>query len=90
MAEQLRLLSFTDIEIRSYLPSGWGLRPGASGTWQAENSSWAVEVYDGADHIWTVEVTGAEAARAGRLAALKATIERLTRKSLGRKSVITG
>jgi len=81
---------FTDIEVRSYLPSGWSLRPGSSGRWDAASGQWAVAVLDGADNEWKVTVDARSAARAGRLEALRASIDRLQRKALGRKSVLTG
>jgi hypothetical protein len=58
--------------------------------WDAAARRWAVDVYDGADTTWMIAVAGDEAAKQGRLEALKAAIDRLSRKSLGRKSVITG
>lgn len=90
MSTATRPLSYTEIEIRSYLPSGWGIVPGGAGGWDAGARRWAVEVYDGADTTWTIAVAGDDAASQGRLEALKAAIDRLTRKSLGRKSVISG
>lgn len=84
-----RPLTYTEIEIRSYLPSGWGIAAGGAGRDVAQ-SKWTVEVYDGADNAWTVAVASADAARVGRLPALKAAIERLESKALGRKSVISG
>jgi hypothetical protein len=90
MSNAKRPLSYTDVEIRSYLPSGWGIVPDGAGRWDAGAARWAVDVYDGADTTWTIAVAGADAAKQGRLEALKAAIDRLTRKSLGRKSVLTG
>ncbi|MCM2270844.1 MAG: hypothetical protein NDJ75_12135 [Thermoanaerobaculia bacterium] len=85
-----RPLSYTDVEIRSYLPSGWGISPGSQGGWNAEQKRWSIEVYDGADNQWTVAVAGADADAGGRIAALKTAIDRLTRKQLGRKSILSG
>jgi hypothetical protein len=90
MSIATRPLRYTDVEIRSYLPSGWGIVPGVAGAWDADARRWAVAVYDGADTTWTVAVEADAAAALGRLEALKAAIDRLTRKALGRKSVITG
>jgi hypothetical protein len=90
MTTATRPLSYTEVEIRSYLPSGWGIVVGGAAGWDAAAGRWAVEVYDGADTTWTIAVAGDDAAKQGRLEALKAAIDRLTRKSLGRKSVITG
>ena len=82
-------VSYSEVEIRSYLPSGWGIVPGASGHWDAARGAWSIDVYDGADNTWTVTVPG-EAAAKDRLGAFNAEIARLQRKQLGRKSVLTG
>ena len=82
--------SFTETEVRSYLPSGWGIVPGAAGRRDAASGSWSIDVYDGADNTWKLEVAGAAAAAEGRLAALQAAVRRLERKALGRKSVLFG
>jgi hypothetical protein len=81
-------LSYTEIEVRSYLPSGWGIVPGERGRWSAADGSWKLPVYDGADNVWTIEVRGADAA--DRMAALQASIQKIQRKGLGRKSIISG
>jgi hypothetical protein len=83
-------LSYIDTETRSLLPSGWGIRPGSSGRWDPKAGRWSIEVYDGADNVWTIAVESSVAGRMGRLEALRAAIERLQRKQLGRKSVISG
>lgn len=90
MSAPSRPLSYTELEIRSYLPSGWGIPPGSSGGWNAEQNRWSIEVYDGADNLWTVAVAGADADEGERIGALKAAIDRLTRKQLGRKSILSG
>ncbi len=33
-------LSYTDIEVRSCLPSGWGIVPGERGRWSAADGIW--------------------------------------------------
>lgn len=90
MAESAKPLVFTEIEVRSFLPSGWGIQPGSTGRWDPERGSWSIEIYDGADNTWKVGVEAGEAAAQGRLEALKAKIDALYRKALGRKSVLTG
>lgn len=90
MAESVRPLVYTDVELRSFLPSGWGIVSDQPGRWDAENGRWSVEIYDGADNTWKVEVRAGDAASQGRLEALKASIDTLHRKALGRKSVLTG
>jgi len=82
-------VSYSEVEIRSYLPSGWSIAPGASGRWDAARGAWSIDVSDGADNVWTVSVPATAAAN-DRLGAFKAEIGRLERKALGRKSVITG
>lgn len=83
-------VAYTPTEIRSYLPSGWGIASPDSGSWDAARQRWTIEIYDGADNAWTVEVGSADAARDGRMEALKASIDRIWRASLGRRSILTG
>jgi len=83
-------LLYTATEVKSFLPSGWGLLGGGSGRWDAEKNGWSIEVYDGADNAWTIEVRSEEARGDQRLPALKRAIDRIAVKSLGRKSVLTG
>jgi len=90
MAATAKPISYTDVEIRSYLPSGWGIVPGRTSQWNPEKRAWSVEVYDGAHHVWQVEVGADDAERAGRFPALKSAIGGLDRKALGRKSILTG
>ena len=82
MTAESNRLTFTDIEIRSYLPSGWGIRPHDAGSWDAGKSTYQIEVYDPADNLWPLQVTGKEATARGRLAALKASVDVLYRKAL--------
>ena len=81
-------LSYTDVEVRSYLPSGWGIVPGSTGRLTPGDGVWTLPVYDGADNVWTIEVRTADAS--DRMKALRASIARIQRKGLGRKSVISG
>ena len=81
---------FTETEVRSYLPSGWRIVAGSVGRWDGSQEAWAIDVYDGADNVWKLEVAGDTARDDGRLAALQAAVRRLERKKLGRKSILTG
>lgn len=81
-------LSYTDVEVRSCLPSGWGIVAGSAGRWSPADGVWKLPVYDGADNVWTIEIRSADAA--DRMAALRSSIDRLERKGLGRKSIISG
>ncbi|KAB2967187.1 MAG: hypothetical protein F9K18_04575 [Thermoanaerobaculia bacterium] len=82
-------LSYTETEIRSFLPSGWGIVRGAAGRLDPRSGRWSIEVYDSADNVWSIHVEP-DAARGGRLEALRAVIDRIQRKGLGRKSVLLG
>lgn len=83
-------LLYTETEIRGCLPSGWGIVPEAGGRWDAKKGFWTIEVYDGADNTWRLEVPHASASKDGRLAALQAAVGRLERSALGRKSIFSG
>lgn len=76
-------LSYLPIEIKSYLPSGWSLPPGADGEWDARRSVWRTAVFDGADQEWTLQVRAVQAARRGRLEALRDAMDVLYREGLG-------
>jgi hypothetical protein len=82
MTAESNRLTFTEIEIRSYLPSGWGIRPQRSGTWNAKESAYEIEVYDPADNFWPLRITGKEAAKHGRLDALKKSVDQLYRNAI--------
>ncbi len=81
MAESNRL-TFTDVEIRSYLPSGWGIRPNRAGVWDAGKSTYQIEVYASTDNLWPLKVTGQAAAASGRLEALRLSVDKLYRSAL--------
>ena len=85
-----RSVGYTETEVRSYLPSGWGIVAGATGRRDAASRTWSIDVYDGADNTWKLEVAGDAASAEGRLAALQTAVRRLERKALGRKSVLFG
>lgn len=82
MTAESNRLTFTDIEIRSYLPSGWGIRPNRAGTWDSGKSTYEVEVYDSTDNLWPLQITGKDAAASGRLEALRLSVDKLYREAL--------
>lgn len=84
------IVAYTETEIRSFLPSGWGLLPDCAGRWDNDERRWTITVRDGADNSWEIFVDAAATTGSGRLAALQSSIERIIRKALGRKSVISG
>lgn len=79
-------LSYLPIEIKSYLPSGWSLPDDPTGTWDSRRAVWTVTVYDVADQDWKLSVKAADAARLGRLEALRHAMGTLYREGLGRYS----
>jgi len=90
MSATAEALAYTESEIRSFLPSGWGIVRGAAGRTDPRTGRWSIDVYDSADAVWTVAVEPADAARGGRLEALRVVVDRIQRKGLGRKSVLLG
>jgi hypothetical protein len=90
MAAPSRPLAFTEIEVRSQLPSGWGIAPGSAGRWDPKLGSWSIDLSDGADNTWTVSLTPADVEKGGRPGALAGKIRQLERKALGRKSILSG
>lgn len=82
MTAESNRLTFTDIEIQSYLPSGWGIRTHRTGTWNAARGAYEIEVYDPADNLWPLRISGKEAAAHGRLDALKKSVDQLYRNAI--------
>lgn len=76
-------LRYTEGEIRSYLPTGWDLGRDAPGVWDPEARVWRFTVIDNVDFDWEVEVPAEEAAKLGRLEALRRAIDRVFRERLG-------
>ena len=90
MASHARPIVYTEVEIRSQLPSGWQIATDSAGRWDPAAGAWSVEVRDGADNRWTVTVTSERCEKNGRVRALADAIHQLERKALGRKSIISG
>ncbi len=82
MASENPRLGYSEVELRSYLPSGWGLRPGSAESWDAKKRIWSIEVYDSADNLWPLQVAARDAEAAGRLEALRKSVDRLYRVAL--------
>jgi hypothetical protein len=76
-------LSYTEVEIRSFLPSGWNLIGPAQGRWDEKKGTWTATVIDNVDYDWPVEVKPADADKLGRLDALKAAVDRVYRERFG-------
>jgi len=90
------LLTYTEDEIRSFLPSGWRLAaaddptgemvPFAFGHWDGRQGTWRMRVIDNVDFDWPLVVKAADAAKLGangRLEALRRAMDKLYRERLG-------
>lgn len=72
-------LSYSSIEVRSYLPPGWNLEQ-AEGTFEERRRCWQIEVQDVSELVSTLEVNQKQAEKLGRIPALRAAIDQLVRK----------
>lgn len=76
-------LQYTETEIRSFLPTGWGLIGEPQGSWDAKKKVWRATVLDNVDFDWPVEVEAGEASKLGRMEALRQAMDRVYRERLG-------
>ena len=76
-------LQYTETEIRSFLPTGWGLIGSQQGGWDAKKKLWRATVLDNVDFDWPVEVKPGEASKLGRMEALRQAMDRVYRERLG-------
>jgi hypothetical protein len=76
-------LSYTETEIRSFLPTGWDLAGDGQGTWDAKKKSWQVRVIDNVEFDWPVVVKADDAGSVGRLEALRRAMDVVFRERLG-------
>jgi hypothetical protein len=79
-----RPLSYTEDEIRSFLPSGWELVDHGASTWDEKRGVLTFAVLDNVDFDWPVRVSAKEAESEGRLHALERAIDFCFRDRLGR------
>jgi hypothetical protein len=78
--------SYTEDELRSYLPTGWNLLGPLHGDWNPKKRRWTVRVEDTADMPWDVEVDQKAVDEDGRLEALHAAMDDLYKGRLGRRT----
>ena len=71
-------LSYTAVELDSYLPAGWILAR-QEPRWDAEEGAFHVQVIDGSGLDWDLWVPKAEADRHGRIEALRRAVDELDR-----------
>jgi hypothetical protein len=76
-------LSYTDTEIRSFLPTGWNLTEEGPGAWDAKKKVWRTTVLDNVEFDWPVVVKQDDASSLGRLEALRQAFDRVFRERLG-------
>jgi hypothetical protein len=78
-----RELSYLPVELHSYLPSGWNLGAVERRRFDERRGVWSAPVVDGAEQEWELVVKADDAARLGRLPALRRAMDRLYREALG-------
>jgi len=71
-------LTYTVIELESFLPTGWSLAE-TDPQWDAKKSAFRIRVIDGSDLDWQLVVPKAEADSHGRIEALRRAVDRLDR-----------
>lgn len=74
---------YSDDELRSYLPSGWNLKPETDDGWDAKDQVYRLTVIDDVDHDWPIEVRARDAEEHGRTEALNRAMDRVQRDRLG-------
>jgi hypothetical protein len=76
--ELLPPLSYTEIELESYLPAGWTLAEQTPG-WDEKKESFHATVLDGSFLDWELWVPKADADKNGRIEALRVAVDKLDR-----------
>jgi hypothetical protein len=76
-------LTYTETEIRSYLPTGWDLAGNPEGAWDPKKRSWQISVLDNVEFDWPVVVKADDAGSQGRMEALRRAMDVVYRERLG-------
>jgi hypothetical protein len=76
-------LSYTETEVRSYLPTGWNLADDDPGAWDPKKKVWTTTVLDNVEFDWPVVVKPGDASSLGRIEALRQAFDRVFRERLG-------
>jgi len=71
-------LTYTDVELESYLPAGWTLGD-LEPHWHDGEQAFHAKVLDGSELDWELWVPKAEADRHGRIEALRRAVDKLDR-----------
>jgi hypothetical protein len=77
--ESFPALSFTEVELASYLPSGWTLAPEPAPEWDAKEGAFRCTVIDGSDLDWPLVVAKKDVDAHGRIPALRRAVDKLDR-----------
>lgn len=72
-------LIYTDVELDSYIPSGWSLAEGRERGWNEKDGAFRFVVLDGSELDWELVVPLAETRRHGRIEALRRAVDDLDR-----------
>jgi hypothetical protein len=75
-------LTYTDEELRSFLPLGWDYT--GEGHWDEKRGVLTLTVLDGVDFDWPLHITAKAAKEEGRLGALQQAMDRVFRDRLGK------
>ncbi|HEV8631222.1 MAG TPA: hypothetical protein VGV61_12970 [Thermoanaerobaculia bacterium] len=78
VADLIPPLSYTDVELESYLPAGWTLGE-PTPHWHDDKQRFHAVVLDGSELDWELEIPKAEADKHGRIEALRRAVDRLDR-----------
>jgi hypothetical protein len=76
--------TYTEDELRSYLPSGWDLVDAEAAAWDPKRRALTFAVVDNVEFDWPVRVVAAEVERLGRMEALRLAFDRAFRDRLGK------
>jgi hypothetical protein len=76
--ELLPPLSYTEIELESYLPAGWTLAE-KTPSWDEKKEAFHATVLDGSFLDWDLWVSKADADKNGRIEALRRAVDKLDR-----------
>lgn len=73
-------VSYTTLELASYLPAGWTLADEPAPAWDDAKGAWRCTVIDLCDLDWQLVVPQKEVAAHGRIEALRRAVDQLDRK----------
>ena len=75
--------TYTDDELRSYLPTGWEIVD-TEPAWDDKKRQLTITVLDNVDYDWPVVIKGADIDEHGRIGALDRAMDETYRSRLGR------